>query len=287
VALQVPPTASSLVVSSARGGVSPAVGTTDYDPGTPLTCAVTNSPLSGGAGTQYVCTGWSGTGSVPASGSTTQVSFTISTDSQLTWIWKTQFWFTASTIGSGFINAANGWRDLGATVPIQAVGSNYHHFGHWTGDIPAGMQSNAILNLTMSEPRTLVANFAANVTSRGTPEWWLASYGWTNQFEAASLADSDRDGLPAWAEYVAGTSPVELSSALRVELASIAGSGSGKVLRWPSVANRWYSVYRANSPSGVYTRLANAIPATPPMNTFTDAAAGVAGFYRVSVTNSP
>ena len=147
------------------------------------------------------------------------------------------------------------------------------------------MASNATLNLVMDQPRILTAAFAENVTTSGTPEWWLASFGWTNQFEAASLADSDHDGMAAWQEYVAGTNPVNPNSVLRVELT--VPVGAGKALRWPSVANRWYSVYRADSPNGVFARLTNGIPATPPLNTFTDSSAGTAGFYRVGVTNSP
>ena len=53
VALQTPPTNPQLLVSSARGGAWPPVGANEYAPATLLTCAVTNSPLSGGAGTQY------------------------------------------------------------------------------------------------------------------------------------------------------------------------------------------------------------------------------------------
>ncbi len=287
VALQMPPPNPQLIVASAHGGAWPPVGTNEYAPAALLTCAVTNSLVSGGTGTQYVCTGWLGTGSVPSSGSGTQVSFTLGTNSQLTWTWKTQVWFAVSASGNGFINAANGWQDVGTGLAVQAVASNYHHFVRWTGDVPAGMESNAALNLTMSQPRTLTATFAANVTSLGTPEWWLVGYGWTNQFEAASLTDSDHDGMAAWAEYIAGTNPLDSASVLRAGLALGAGPGSGRVLAWPSVAGHWYSVYRADSPNGVFTRLTKGIPAAPPINTFSDSAAGAGWFYRVGVTNSP
>jgi hypothetical protein len=287
VAWQTPPDFSQLVVSSPHGGASPPVGTNRYSAGSLVTCAVTNSPLSGGAGQQYVCTGWSGTGSVPARGGATQVNLTLTTNSQIAWTWKTQVWFAAGVSGSGFVTASNGWRDAGTALAVQATASNYYHFVSWTGDVPPGMESNASLNLTMNQPRTLTAVFAANLTSQGTPEWWLASYGWTNQFEAASLADSDHDGMAAWQEYVAGTSPVDPASVLRLTLTREAGPGSGRVLRWPSVANRWYSVYRANSPNGAFAPLTNGMVATPPLNTFTDPAAGDARFYRVGVTNSP
>ena len=273
-ALQVPPSEAQLAVTSTHGGASPPVGAHAYAPGTPVTGTVTNSPLAAGAGTQYVCSGWTGTGSVPASGGGTQVSFTINADSQLAWAWKTQVWFAVSASAGGAVNTANGWHDRGTALSVQASPADFYHFVRWTGDVPAGLETNATLNLTLNQPRTITATFAGNVTSRGTPEWWLASFGWTNQFEAASLADTDRDGAPAWAEYIAGNSPVEGASALRVSAVPV--SGSNTVLRWPSVANRRYAVYRASIASGPFTPIANNLPATPPFNTFADPAAGAA-----------
>ena len=54
-----------LTVSSAYGSPSPSSGW--YDSGTSVT-ALVSSPVAGSAGVQYLCSGWSGTGSVPASG---------------------------------------------------------------------------------------------------------------------------------------------------------------------------------------------------------------------------
>lgn len=287
VAWQTPPALSQLIVSSVHGGASPAAGTSAYPAGRVVTCAVTNSPLSGSTGTQYVCVGWSGSGSVPGSGSATQMNLTLTNNSQIAWAWKTQVWFAASVSGNGSVSASSGWRDAGASLPVQASAVNFHHFVRWTGDVPAGMESNATLNLTMNQPRALTATFAENRTASGTPEWWLASYGWTTDFETASLADADHDGMAAWQEYVAGTSPVDAGSSLRFELAPPAGPGAGRVLQWSSVANRFYSVYRASSVGGVYTRLTNGISATPPINTITIPSAGSVGFYRLGVTNSP
>jgi hypothetical protein len=286
-AWQTAPAQSQLVVTSEHVGASPPAGTNNYPAGSVVSCTVTNSPLSGGVGTQYVCTGWSGTGSVPGSGSTTQVEVTLTSNSQIAWAWKTQVWFAASISGNGVVTPSNGWRDLGSEVAIQATPANYYHFAGWTGDVPAGSELNPTLNLAMNQPRTMAAAFAENRTTTGTPEWWLASYGWTNNFEAAALADTDNDGMLAWQEYVAGTSPLDPLSVLRVELPLPGGAGSGKTLQWASVANRWYSIYTASTPGGVFTLLTNGIPATPPLNTFTDAAGGNARFYRVGVINTP
>ena len=90
-----------LTVSSAYDSPTPASNW--YDSGTSISASVT-SPVPGLAGTQYVCNGWTGSGSVPSSGSGTSVSFTLSQVSSITWVWKTQcqVTFSESGVGSGF-----------------------------------------------------------------------------------------------------------------------------------------------------------------------------------------
>src|SRR5271157_2409355 len=69
-----------LTVTSAYGTPTPTSG--PYTPGASIVASVT-SPVAGSAGTQYVCTGWTGTGDVPVSGTGTTVTFTISQDSSI------------------------------------------------------------------------------------------------------------------------------------------------------------------------------------------------------------
>jgi M6 family metalloprotease-like protein len=81
----------NLDVVSAYGNASPSVGTNTYPSGTSLACAITNSPatLSDAQGAvTCICTGWTGTGSVPAVGGTTNTgSFNLNADSSITWLW--------------------------------------------------------------------------------------------------------------------------------------------------------------------------------------------------------
>jgi len=61
----------------------------------------------------------------------------------------------------------------------------------------------------------LEAEFAENLTgSTGTPEWWLAKFGWTNHFDAAATNDQDGDGVPTCDEFPADTIPTNRHSAL-------------------------------------------------------------------------
>jgi uncharacterized repeat protein (TIGR02543 family) len=74
-----------LTTTSAYDSPSPANGW--YDSGSSISAFV-SSPVPGASGIQWVCTGWSGTGSVPASGSTSALTFTIRAPSTITWNWQ-------------------------------------------------------------------------------------------------------------------------------------------------------------------------------------------------------
>ena len=70
------------------------------------------------------------------------------------------------------------------------------------------------MTLVLDRPQTLVAHFAPQVTQNtGTPHWWLAENGLTNQsFEIEATLDSDREGFPSGQEYIAGTCPTDAAS---------------------------------------------------------------------------
>lgn len=87
-----------LTVTSPYDSPTPTSGW--LDSGTLVTASVT-SPASGPADTRYVCTGWTGAGSVPASGTGSSVTFTINQQSAVTWNWKTQYLLTVTTYPGG------------------------------------------------------------------------------------------------------------------------------------------------------------------------------------------
>jgi uncharacterized repeat protein (TIGR02543 family) len=72
---------------------------------------------------------------------------------------------------------------------------------------------------------------ASQTTSRGTPYPWLDQYGLVSggNYEAADLADTDVDGLAAWQEYVAGSTPTNHDS---VFLAKIAVTNAVRRVTW-------------------------------------------------------
>ncbi|HXX86858.1 MAG TPA: hypothetical protein VEH86_00225, partial [Candidatus Acidoferrum sp.] len=148
-----------LTVSSTHGSPTPISGW--FDSGTSITASV-NSPVAGSSSIQYVCTGWTGTGSAPASGSGTTVSFTIAQPSSITWNWKTQYYLTVSS-AYGTVGG-QGWYDSGSTAyatvtPLTVAGptGTQYVFTQWTGDASGtASPSNAIV---MSGPKTATANW--------------------------------------------------------------------------------------------------------------------------------
>ena len=159
-----------LTVTSLYDSPTPTSGWSDD--GTVITASVT-SPWAGPTGVRYVCTGWSGTGSVPASGAAISVVFTISEPSSITWNWKTQYYLTVQTDPSGLSPAptpSSGWYDEDADVTLNApdtsyLGSEEYSFDYWDVDgTPKGTGVNPI-SVIMDQPYTATAHyFVATVT---------------------------------------------------------------------------------------------------------------------------
>jgi len=82
----------SLTVVSDLNMASPTAGWHAYATGKAITCSITSSPASVRSPygvTTGICTGWIGTGSVPASGSALNTgTFTLTSDSTITWQWN-------------------------------------------------------------------------------------------------------------------------------------------------------------------------------------------------------
>lgn len=75
-----------LTVSSFAGSPSPSVGSTSYAIGSEVTCSVQNEVTVDGI--RYQCSGWTGTGSVPSSGTSNSVVVSIGETSSITWTWQ-------------------------------------------------------------------------------------------------------------------------------------------------------------------------------------------------------
>ena len=129
----------TLTVTSAHGNPNPPVGNNYYVNGRPVSAYV-SSPVTEN-GTVWACTGWSGTGSVPAVGNVSSISFMITQNSSITWNW--QIISFGNLIGN--VKASNGTALSDAVVQYsgQISGSvtTDSHGDYVVSDLPVGNYS--------------------------------------------------------------------------------------------------------------------------------------------------
>jgi hypothetical protein len=131
-----------------------------FDDGNSITASVT-SPWSGSTGTRYICTGWSGTGSVPVSGGSQSTAFVINQASSIAWNWKTQHYLTVRTDPLGVTSIpGEGWYDSAASVTLTAPSVQNYTFGYW--DVDGTSQGNGTkpITTTMNAPHVATAHYA-------------------------------------------------------------------------------------------------------------------------------
>ena len=111
----------------------------------------------------------------------------------------------------------------------------------------------------------------------------LAAKGFYAVASAYFSMDRDGDGMSDGEELIAGTNPTNAQSVLQL-IAKPVVDATHLEFQWPSVSNRIYDLDRKGSMAKHFTTTLTDIPATPPMNTFTDSVpTGGAIFYRLRV----
>jgi hypothetical protein len=126
--------------------------------------ASVTSPVSGQVGTRYVCTGWTGTGSVSTSGTTACVTFTINAPSSITWNWKTQYLLTIRTDPAGLspqpnISPQGPWYDNGTLVTCTAQIISGYALDHWTVDEESWERGVNPVTVTMEGACEAIAHY--------------------------------------------------------------------------------------------------------------------------------
>jgi hypothetical protein len=113
--------------------------------------------------------------------------------------------------------------------------------------------------------------------------WEILHFGGTNVVDGSLSCDSDGDGLCDLHEFKAGTCPTNPASVLEVNLVEMMPADAGVVLEWPSVVDKAYAIDGAtNLPLGFDIPVAVNLPATPPINTYTDIVERIGpAFYRI------
>lgn len=96
----------------------------------------------------------------------------------------------------------------------------------------------------------------ADADGDGMPDEWETTHGLNPNSNSDAIADADADGLTNLQEFLSGTDPRDVRSALKLEASSV--SGGGVVLRFTAMAGRSYTVQsRTDLSSGSWSGLAD------------------------------
>lgn len=191
-----------LQVSSQYGNPDPPAGLYGYPPGSSVTASVP-SPFEDSPGVRRVVTGWTGLGSVPASGTESQVTFTIDDISSLTWNWRTELRLVTTAGPGGQVTApAEEWLPENTNVSLIATPNDGFLFTGWSGDIAS---SDPTLDIVLVRPLTLEARFEADSDGDGLPDSWEQLH--FDNLAAGPTDDPDNDGKNNSVEWQNGTDP--------------------------------------------------------------------------------
>ncbi len=124
----------------------------------------------------------------------------------------------------------------------------------------------------------------------GMPDDWESGYALNPDNPADAGGDEDGDGMINYAEFRAGTDPRDVNSVFTVEIerdATPPGAPvEGVVLRWNSISNRTYAVWRTlDLVDGDLNPVDAGVPSTPPVTEYLAPVATneAAAFYIIEV----
>jgi len=162
-------------------------------------------------GKRWVCTGWSGSGSVPPSGTSNGVSFIIATNSTLTWQWQAQYALSNTSVYTP-MNTTTWWAEgtIATSLPAPASATISNIVNRFTGWNLDGMRYPDATHPTINPVTNILMNAAHLVTAiylpetldsdgNGLSDWWELLY--LGHLANAPLADPDGDGFNNLSEF--------------------------------------------------------------------------------------
>jgi len=215
--------------SPARFGVvSPPYGTNTLLTGVPFNVAAF-SPVLLSNGVRRACSGWAGTGDVPANGTNTTATLVIFRPSTLTWLWNGEVALTnryrLADTGQLFGESV-AWHPEGSLASTETaldfgfVGSDPYAFCGWYVDGARwpdafSASSNPATGILMNRPHLAQGDylpFWQDTDGNYLSDWWeLRYFGSTN---TGVSADDDLDGdfWTNYGEFLDNTDPLDPTS---------------------------------------------------------------------------
>ena len=280
---------NSLAVSS-RYGVPMPAGTTWMRKDVTTNAGVAGSPIAVGGATQLVCVGWTGTGSAPKTGATTNTGpFTLTNNTTIVWQWRTNVWLATATVGNGSVSPASGWFGLGTPVALRATPAAGSRFFRWTG-AASGTSSNA--SVAMTSAKAVTAWFGVDVTvqARGLDG---SSKGVAVRATPADVFQLATGTTPRKFSYTNGTvvglsAPAELSGGWKLVGWAGVDSQAGTNATWTANASNLVTALYDPPPVVVITNPTTGTSWTTTNRTFDlkGRASAFSGLVRVEASNA-
>jgi hypothetical protein len=156
----------------------------------------------------------------------------------------------------------------------------------WVGITLLRHASTIAQNYALDDFRIRGVQFTGDADMDYMADAWEALNGLSSNDYADATLDADSDGMSNYAEFRAGSNPQLSSSRFEARVATIrAGTGVPVELRWDSVSNRWYTIWRSTNLVDGFSVLTTGEEASPPTNRYQDVTAtnAPAHFYRIEV----
>jgi hypothetical protein len=188
---------------------------------------------------------------------------------------------SSTPIGWGNVAPPGGTFAAGTGLNLQALPTTYYAFKQWSGGVSGTANP---LSLTLWSNLSVTAEFEEILTTNHpTPLWWLASFGYTNDFESV-VTNTGANSMVLWQSYVAGLTPTNPASQLRLQI-NADHSTATWALNWSTVTGRVYTIFTTTNLAQSFAPLAGAVdmPATVTGITNAPGANAMPGFYRLSV----
>lgn len=197
--------------------------------------------------------------------------------------WSSECHFALQAGSGGVVAPSGGWYRIGSELSAEALPDPGFAFDGWSGDVPPGLEASNPLSFPITATGSATAGFVPLYTTNGVPVAWLWHYyGESSNYNALALSDTDDDRHTASQEYWAGTVPTNAASVLSMRSIDRMDPASA-VVTWLSVSGRLYRLERTTNLLTSFGAVDSHIPATPPLNTYTDSPVALPGFYRVTV----
>ncbi len=187
--------ARTLAVSSVAGKPTPKRGTNTFYHGDEVEAAVAETAPP--RGTRHTFLGWTGTGSVPATGTATNATFEITEDSTIAWNWLTEHRIELRPTGAVASDFESAWVREGESVvvPYRLLAGGSPSLGGDSDGVTLD-ESARTLTIPADRPRT--------VTLRTDKAISLA-----DALDAPAIGWSTDEGVAAWLGQDADTSDGE------------------------------------------------------------------------------